>query len=98
MCFFSISLLPPTFPPASLFGQVIGDAFALAVVGYGIAISLGRILAIKYGYQVDSNQVGTEMYRYFFLIQWSQTPGPGTTSSPQMPYLSLSPLLYHIKY
>uniref|UniRef100_A0A3P8V0X1 Solute carrier family 26 member 6-like n=1 Tax=Cynoglossus semilaevis TaxID=244447 RepID=A0A3P8V0X1_CYNSE len=49
-------LLPPTFPPASLFGQVIGDAFALAVVGYGIAISLGRILAIKYGYQVDSNQ------------------------------------------
>ncbi|CDQ93870.1 unnamed protein product [Oncorhynchus mykiss] len=43
-------------PTASLFGQVIGDAFALSVVGYGIAISLGRIFALKYGYKVDSNQ------------------------------------------
>lgn len=46
----------PVFPTTSLFGQVIGDAFALAVVGYGIAISLGRIFALKYGYKVDSNQ------------------------------------------
>uniref|UniRef100_A0A3Q2Z4K6 Solute carrier family 26 member 6 n=1 Tax=Hippocampus comes TaxID=109280 RepID=A0A3Q2Z4K6_HIPCM len=49
-------LQPPVFPPTSLFGQVIGDAFALSVVGYGIAISLGRIFALKYGYKVDSNQ------------------------------------------
>nr|XP_040048647.1 solute carrier family 26 member 6-like isoform X2 [Gasterosteus aculeatus aculeatus] len=49
-------LQPPVLPDASLFGQVIGDAFALAVVGYGIAISLGRIFALKYGYKVDSNQ------------------------------------------
>ncbi|KAF7644677.1 hypothetical protein LDENG_00217690 [Lucifuga dentata] len=49
-------LQPPVLPAASLFGQVIGDAFALAVVGYGIAISLGRIFALKYGYKVDSNQ------------------------------------------
>uniref|UniRef100_UPI0037E9C20C solute carrier family 26 member 6-like isoform X1 n=1 Tax=Semicossyphus pulcher TaxID=241346 RepID=UPI0037E9C20C len=49
-------LQPPVVPKASLFGQVIGDAFALAVVGYGIAISLGRIFALKYGYKVDSNQ------------------------------------------
>ncbi|XP_034551142.1 solute carrier family 26 member 6 [Notolabrus celidotus] len=49
-------LQPPVIPTASLFGQVIGDAFALAVVGYGIAISLGRIFALKYGYKVDSNQ------------------------------------------
>uniref|UniRef100_A0A3Q0SGS5 Solute carrier family 26 member 6 n=1 Tax=Amphilophus citrinellus TaxID=61819 RepID=A0A3Q0SGS5_AMPCI len=49
-------LQPPVVPAASLFGQVIGDAFALAVVGYGIAISLGRIFALKYGYKVDSNQ------------------------------------------
>ncbi|XP_044067511.1 solute carrier family 26 member 6 isoform X2 [Siniperca chuatsi] len=46
----------PVLPAASLFGQVIGDAFALSVVGYGIAISLGRIFALKYGYNVDSNQ------------------------------------------
>ncbi|XP_031601254.1 solute carrier family 26 member 6 [Oreochromis aureus] len=49
-------LQPPVFPDASIFGQVIGDGFALAVVGYGIAISLGRIFALKYGYKVDSNQ------------------------------------------
>ncbi|XP_010764703.1 solute carrier family 26 member 6 [Notothenia coriiceps] len=49
-------LQPPVLPTASLFSQVIGDAFALAVVGYGIAISLGRIFALKYGYKVDSNQ------------------------------------------
>uniref|UniRef100_A0A3Q1HNR3 STAS domain-containing protein n=1 Tax=Anabas testudineus TaxID=64144 RepID=A0A3Q1HNR3_ANATE len=49
-------LQAPVFPEASLFGQVIGDAFALSVVGYGILISLGRIFALKYGYRVDSNQ------------------------------------------
>uniref|UniRef100_A0A6Q2WVH1 STAS domain-containing protein n=1 Tax=Esox lucius TaxID=8010 RepID=A0A6Q2WVH1_ESOLU len=49
-------LQPPVLPEASIFGQVIGDAFALSVVGYGIAISLGRIFALKYGYKVDSNQ------------------------------------------
>ncbi|XP_062248253.1 solute carrier family 26 member 6-like [Platichthys flesus] len=47
---------PPVFPDVSLFGQVIGDAFALSVVGYSMVISLGRIFALKYGYQVDSNQ------------------------------------------
>ncbi|CAN9515745.1 unnamed protein product [Ophioblennius macclurei] len=49
-------LQAPVVPDVSLFGQVIGDAFALSVVGYGIAISLGRIFALKYGYKVDSNQ------------------------------------------
>ncbi|XP_029013302.1 solute carrier family 26 member 6-like [Betta splendens] len=49
-------LQAPVFPDASLFEQVIGDAFALSVVGYGIVISLGRIFALKYGYKVDSNQ------------------------------------------
>lgn len=58
----SSSLQPPVLPAVSLFGQVIGDAFALAVVGYGIAISLGRIFALKYGYNVDSNQVGADRW------------------------------------
>lgn len=54
----STRLQAPVVPDFSLFGQIIGDAFALAFVGYGIAISLGRIFALKYGYSVDSNQVG----------------------------------------
>ena len=56
--FFHTSLKPPVFPDVSLFGQVIGDAFAVSVVGYGMVISVGRIFALKYGYKVDSNQVG----------------------------------------
>ncbi|XP_073674858.1 solute carrier family 26 member 6 [Garra rufa] len=49
-------LQAPVAPAVSLLGSMIGDAFALAVVGYGIAISLGRIFALKYAYKVDSNQ------------------------------------------
>ncbi|XP_068568216.1 solute carrier family 26 member 6, like 1 [Cebidichthys violaceus] len=46
----------PSVPDASLFGEVIGDAFALAMVGYAISISLGKTFALKHGYNVDSNQ------------------------------------------
>lgn len=35
----------------------MGDAFALAIVGYAISISLGKTFALKHGYKVDSNQV-----------------------------------------
>ncbi|XP_072537658.1 solute carrier family 26 member 6-like [Salminus brasiliensis] len=49
-------LQAPALPAFSQMGSMIGDAFALAVVGYGIAISLGRTFALKYGYKVDSNQ------------------------------------------
>ncbi|XP_042363748.1 solute carrier family 26 member 6, like [Plectropomus leopardus] len=49
-------LSPPSVPDVSLFGEVIGDAFALAMVGYAISISLGKTFALKHGYKVDSNQ------------------------------------------
>uniref|UniRef100_A0A667XQD2 Solute carrier family 26 member 6, like 1 n=1 Tax=Myripristis murdjan TaxID=586833 RepID=A0A667XQD2_9TELE len=49
-------LSPPKIPDVSLFGEVIGDAFALAIVGYAISISLGKTFALKHGYKVDSNQ------------------------------------------
>uniref|UniRef100_G1N4X6 Solute carrier family 26 member 6 n=1 Tax=Meleagris gallopavo TaxID=9103 RepID=G1N4X6_MELGA len=49
-------LKPPVVPNASYFGQVVGNAFAIAVVGYAICISLGKIFALKHGYKVDSNQ------------------------------------------
>lgn len=51
------SLSSPSVPDVSLFGDVIGDAFALAIVGYAISISLGKTFALKHGYKVDSNQV-----------------------------------------
>ncbi|MBN3317376.1 S26A6 protein, partial [Atractosteus spatula] len=49
-------LKPPSPPNVSLFREVIGDAFALAIVGYAISISLGKTFALKHGYKVDSNQ------------------------------------------
>ncbi|KAM9751413.1 solute carrier family 26 member 6-like [Menidia menidia] len=49
-------LQPPRVPDATLFLSVIGDAFAVAIVGYAINISLGKTFALKHGYKVDSNQ------------------------------------------
>ncbi|GLD64537.1 solute carrier family 26 member 6-like protein [Lates japonicus] len=49
-------LSPPSVPDVSIFREVIGDAFALAIVGYAISISLGKTFALKHGYKVDSNQ------------------------------------------
>ncbi|KAH0630150.1 hypothetical protein JD844_012824 [Phrynosoma platyrhinos] len=49
-------LIPPKAPNINYFGQVIGNAFAIAVVSYVICISLGKIFALKHGYKVDSNQ------------------------------------------
>ncbi|KAI4892770.1 hypothetical protein NFI96_032323 [Prochilodus magdalenae] len=49
-------LQPPTVPNTSLFAEVVVDAFALAIVGYAISISLGKTFALKHGYKVDSNQ------------------------------------------
>uniref|UniRef100_A0A8C9S2W6 Solute carrier family 26 member 6, like 1 n=1 Tax=Scleropages formosus TaxID=113540 RepID=A0A8C9S2W6_SCLFO len=55
-CLSACRLLPPRVPQTSLFREVIGDAFAMAVVGYALAISLGKTFALKHGYKVDSNQ------------------------------------------
>ncbi|XP_064409157.1 solute carrier family 26 member 6-like, partial [Latimeria chalumnae] len=49
-------LKAPAVPDVAFFAQLVGNAFAIAVVGYGIAISMGKIFALKHGYQVDSNQ------------------------------------------
>lgn len=36
---------------------MVGTAFSLAIVGYVINLAMGRTLASKHGYDVDSNQV-----------------------------------------
>ncbi|XP_075039704.1 solute carrier family 26 member 6-like [Mixophyes fleayi] len=51
-----VGLQVPTLPDFSLFGELVGNAFAIAVVGYGITISLGKVFASKHGYKVDSSQ------------------------------------------
>ncbi|XP_068170412.1 solute carrier family 26 member 6, like 1 [Antennarius striatus] len=49
-------LSSPSAPDFWIFGEVVGDAFALAIVGYAISISLGKTFALKHGYKVDNNQ------------------------------------------
>lgn len=52
----TIQLKAPQAPDTTLFSEVIGDAFAIAIVGYAINISLGKTFGLKHGYKVDSNQ------------------------------------------
>ncbi|XP_007953490.1 solute carrier family 26 member 6 [Orycteropus afer afer] len=49
-------LVPPVAPSPELFVKLVGNAFTIAVVGFAIAISLGKIFALRHGYRVDSNQ------------------------------------------
>uniref|UniRef100_A0A8C3WZL4 Solute carrier family 26 member 6 n=1 Tax=Catagonus wagneri TaxID=51154 RepID=A0A8C3WZL4_9CETA len=49
-------LVPPVAPNPQLFAKLVGNAFAIAVVGFAIAISLGKIFALRHGYRVDSSQ------------------------------------------
>nr|XP_055069342.1 solute carrier family 26 member 6, like [Misgurnus anguillicaudatus] len=49
-------LQPPKVPNVTIFSEVVGDAFALAIVGYAISISLGKTFGLKHGYRVESNQ------------------------------------------
>nr|XP_046234399.1 prestin isoform X2 [Scatophagus argus] len=49
-------LLPPTVPEFSLLPNLVADAFAVAIVGFSMGISLSKIFALKHGYSVDGNQ------------------------------------------
>ncbi|XP_037706335.1 solute carrier family 26 member 6 isoform X3 [Choloepus didactylus] len=51
-----VGLVPPVAPSLQLFTKLVGNAFAIAVVGFAIAISMGKIFALRHGYRVDSNQ------------------------------------------
>ncbi|XP_036680097.1 solute carrier family 26 member 9 isoform X8 [Balaenoptera musculus] len=47
----------PVLPVVSQWKDMIGTAFSLAIVGYVINLAVGRTLASKHGYDVDSNQL-----------------------------------------
>ncbi|XP_058479560.1 prestin [Solea solea] len=49
-------LLPPAVPEFSLLPNLITDAFAVAIVGFSMGISLAKMFALKHGYSVDGNQ------------------------------------------
>ncbi|XP_049570869.1 pendrin isoform X2 [Orcinus orca] len=48
--------LPPAIPSVSLFSEMLTASFSIAVVAYAIAVSVGKVYAIKYDYTIDGNQ------------------------------------------
>nr|XP_031545755.1 solute carrier family 26 member 9 isoform X1 [Vicugna pacos] len=46
----------PVSPAVSQWKDMIGTAFSVAIVGYVINLAVGRTLASRHGYDVDSNQ------------------------------------------
>ncbi|KAB0393524.1 hypothetical protein E2I00_011279, partial [Balaenoptera physalus] len=46
----------PTIPSVSLFSEMLTASFSIAVVAYAIAVSVGKVYAIKYDYTIDGNQ------------------------------------------
>lgn len=59
ICFMSLfSRFPaPILPTVSQWEDMLSTAFSLAIVGYVINLAMGRTLAAKHGYDVNSNQV-----------------------------------------
>lgn len=49
-------LPPPQVPDVSILGSIIGDGFAIAVVGFAISVSLSKLYATRHGYKIDPNQ------------------------------------------
>ncbi|KAG8577248.1 hypothetical protein GDO81_010114 [Engystomops pustulosus] len=48
--------IPPVAPDVSLFPQIIVPAFSIGILAYALAVSLGKVYAIKYNYEIDGNQ------------------------------------------
>jgi MFS superfamily sulfate permease-like transporter len=47
----------PKAPNFSMIPDVIADAFAISIVVFAISVSMGKILAKKYDYEINPNQV-----------------------------------------
>lgn len=61
-----LRLRPPAIPDFSLLPNMIPDAFAVAIVGFSMDISLAKTFALKHGYSVDGNQVRSQTLRFHF--------------------------------
>uniref|UniRef100_A0A673CPW7 SLC26A/SulP transporter domain-containing protein n=1 Tax=Sphaeramia orbicularis TaxID=375764 RepID=A0A673CPW7_9TELE len=66
-------LLPPAVPDFSLLPTLVTDAFAVAIVGFSMGISLAKIFALKHGYSVDGNQELIALGLCNFISSFFQT-------------------------
>ncbi|XP_075064922.1 chloride anion exchanger-like [Mixophyes fleayi] len=47
---------PPIVPSISVFQATIANAFSIAIVGFAVAFSVGKVYAIKHNYNTNGNQ------------------------------------------
>ncbi|KAM9772024.1 prestin isoform X1 [Syngnathus typhle] len=66
-------LLPPVVPDFSLLRTLVTDAFAIAIVGFSMGISLAKIFALKHNYSVDGNQELIALGLCNFISSFFQT-------------------------
>lgn len=53
-----ISRIPaPRPPPLNIFPLIIGSSISIAIVSFAINISMAKLFAKKYKYELDANQV-----------------------------------------
>ncbi|XP_066561036.1 pendrin [Amia ocellicauda] len=48
--------LPPQPPDVKIFSEIAASSFSSAIVGYAVAVSVGKVYANKFDYTVDGNQ------------------------------------------
>ncbi|XP_057711296.1 prestin isoform X2 [Corythoichthys intestinalis] len=66
-------LKTPAAPDFLLFSSLVTDAFAIAIVGFSMGISLAKIFALKHNYSVDSNQELIALGLCNFISSFFQT-------------------------
>ncbi|NXO88678.1 S26A5 protein, partial [Certhia brachydactyla] len=49
-------LRAPTVPEIRLIPEILGDAVAIGIVGFSMAVSMAKIFALKHGYTINGNQ------------------------------------------
>ncbi|NWY73579.1 S26A5 protein, partial [Erithacus rubecula] len=49
-------LRAPAVPEIQLSPAILGDAVAIAIVGFSMAVSMAKIFALKHGYNINGNQ------------------------------------------
>jgi len=57
----TIRIPAPVAPPMAAISDVIGDAIAIAIVCFVVNISMAKLFATKYKYQISPNQ---ELFSY----------------------------------
>ena len=59
--YFLFSILAPEVPPTHNLLELLPDAISIAIVAYGVNVSMAKIFAKKHGYEIDPNQVSVKM-------------------------------------